>query len=335
MSQVIRKVGASGVVEDWGGPGSSTPIGAPDRPRVSIPMVAFRHEAYVERAIQSVVDQDFEDWEIVLADDQSDDRTVEVARSCMERTMGPRGQRLRILPHAEKVWPRPNYIRAMQASRGDFVAQLDGDDFFVDPQKLSKQVAFLDAHPECSGVFGAWLETDGDGESGELTRGFGLEDRDRFESADFGPYCRTTSVVVMFRNRLFPEYPRWYMEADVGDWPLHVLNTWHGGPYAYIPDVLSAHRNHSAGVWSARSQAEVAESTIRTHDLYLRVLPDPLREAMLPQMVGANLARGRSALKRKEGGAARVFLDWCARHPQHVKHPVRLKLRRLRAGWLR
>ncbi|MCB9908494.1 MAG: glycosyltransferase family 2 protein [Planctomycetes bacterium] len=300
---------------------------------MSIPMVTFRHEAWVAQAIQSVVDQSLEDWEIVLADDASDDRTIAVAQGLAGTCEGPHGPRLRILEHGPKFGPRQNYMRALRACRGEFVAQLDGDDFFVDPDKLSKQVRFLEDNPDCSGVFGAWLETDAEGQNGVLTPGFGLNGVERFSASDFGPYCVTTSVVVMFRNGLFGDFPDWYVQVDVGDWPLHVLNTMHGGDYGYLSDVLSAHRNHGAGVWTQRSEVEKAASAVRTQDLFLQHLPKELTEAMLPKMFGANRYRAQQHMDRKQYAVALPFLDWCADH--HLcKGPYRyLRKDRRKARW--
>lgn len=301
-------------------------------PRVSVAMVTFRHERWIGEAIESVLAQDFEDWELVIGDDMSDDRTVEVARSYEERCVGPHGPRLRILPHDAKVGPRPNFMRILRACRGEYIAHLDGDDFFVDPGKLTKQVAFLDANPDHAGVFGAWLETDQDGENGVLTPGFGIGDQTRFTASDFGAYCKTTSCVVMFRRGLFGDFPDWYMEAAVGDWPLHVLNLAHGGDYGYLPDVLAAHRNHGDGVWTKRSQADQARSTIHMHDLFLREFPPDLAGEMLPKMVRSNFGRGRKAHRQGDDEAARVFLEWCHAHrtPNLSRFKLWRTLRRVR-----
>lgn len=284
------------------------------RPRVSISMITFRHEKWVGEAIESVLNQDLDDWEIVLGDDLSDDGTMDVIRSYEERCMGPFGQRLRLLPHDVKLGPRQNYMRTLRACRGEYTAQLDGDDWFTDEQKLSKQVRFLDERPDFSGVFGAWLETDENGDNGVLTPGFGIGDQTRFSAADFGAYCKTTSVVSLFRTDLFGDFPDWYTEADVGDWPLHVLNLMHGGDYGYIPEVLAAHRNHGAGVWTKRSAAEQARCTTRMHDLFKRVLPADLAKAMIPSMTAANFGRGRGAVRSGDYESAVVFLEWVDRH---------------------
>lgn len=300
---------------------------APHAPRVSVSMTAFRHARWIGRAIESVLAQDFDDWEIIVADDASDDRTVEVVRGYHDACIGPYGPRLRVLPHDAKVGQRQNYMRALRACRGDFIAQLDGDDYFVDPEKLSKQVALLDEDPSLAGVFGAWLETDQDGENGVETRGFGVEGRSRFGVVDFGALCRTTSAVVLFRRGLFGDFPEWFERADVGDWPLHVLNLLGGGEYLYVPDVLSAHRNHPAGIWTRRSDEEKARGTIRMHEMFLAELPPEVASEMLPQMLSVNLCRGRIALGEGDPSAALVYFDWCDR--RRLKRPSRFKLWKL------
>ncbi|MEZ6020895.1 MAG: hypothetical protein R3F17_12555 [Planctomycetota bacterium] len=153
------------------------------------------------------------------------------------------------------------------------------------------------------------------------------------EASDFGAYCMTTPVVVMFRNRLFGDFPDWYESVDVGDWPLHVLNTLAGGPYGYIDEVWSAHRNHGAGVWTRRSQVEQAKSAVRTQDLFERVLPPEWVAAMHPKMFGANRHRGRAHLRAKEYHAALAFLDWCERHKSAGEWDKELKRDLRRARW--
>lgn len=303
-------------------------------PRVSVPMVTFQHERFVGEAIESVLAQDLPDWEIVVGDDASTDGTIAVVQSYLGACEWQGRQRLRILDHEHKIGPRQNYMRTLSACRGEYLSQLDGDDTFVDESKLSRQARFLDEHPDCSGVFGAWLETDLDGANGVLTPGFGLDGRDRFEAQHFGPYCMTTSSAVMFRRGLFGDFPDWYTEAEVGDWPLHLLNTVHGGPYAYVDQVVSTHRNHNLGVWTQRSSLDQVQSTVRTQDLFLRVLPADVGQAMIPHMLGANWARAEQHRDRGEFEAARTFLRWCLAHPTKDFRRWRVRKALLRLGWM-
>jgi hypothetical protein len=56
----------------------------------------------------------------------------------------------------------------------------------------------------------------------------------------------------MFRNRLIPTLPDWFMNVEAGDWALHILNAAHGN-IGFLPEVMSAYRIHAAGTWSGRS----------------------------------------------------------------------------------
>ncbi|HMP08565.1 MAG TPA: hypothetical protein PJ982_19640, partial [Lacipirellulaceae bacterium] len=56
---------------------------------------------------------------------------------------------------------------------------------------------------------------------------------------------------VMFRNRLMPRLPDWFLETELGDWPLHILNAEHGA-IGFLPTPMSAYRIHAGGAWSGR-----------------------------------------------------------------------------------
>lgn len=115
-------------------------------PKVSICMISYRHEAFIAQAIESILAQqcDF-DFELVIGDDCSPDGTGAV---CDEYAR--RDTRVRLLPRDRNLGVMANFSRTLQACRGPYVAVCEGDDYWVDPHKLAKQVAFLDAHPDHS-----------------------------------------------------------------------------------------------------------------------------------------------------------------------------------------
>ncbi len=209
---------------------------------VSIPMVTFRHEAFVGQAIESVIAQDFEDWEIVVGDDASPDGTMDVVRAYAGRFP----DRIRILPHTEHIGPRNNFIRTLQDCRGRYVAQLDGDDAWCWYGKLRAQVAFLEANPDFAWVFCASRKVFADPHRDHDW--FPPGRRSRYELADLIQVCFTGSGAAMFRRQHL-ELPPWFATAPVGDWPLHALNARHG-PIGYIDRVGMTYRQHAAGRWA-------------------------------------------------------------------------------------
>ena len=114
--------------------------------------------------------------------------------------------RVKVLPHGSKLGQRANYLRTMQACSGSYISQLDGDDFFLSPSKLRRQVEFLDENDDCSGCFTASQEVDEAGDAvAEVMRPPGC--KARYTSEDFAPMNLANSSAVMFRRGLFGDHP--------------------------------------------------------------------------------------------------------------------------------
>jgi SAM-dependent methyltransferase len=123
-------------------------------PVVSIVTIFFNAARFLEDAVASVLAQTYERWELLLVDDGSTDGSSEMGRALAARHL----DRVRYLEHPDHA------NRGMSASRnlgirhgrGDLVALLDADDVW-EPEKLTRQVALLEAHPEVDLVYGAPL----------------------------------------------------------------------------------------------------------------------------------------------------------------------------------
>jgi len=115
-------------------------------PKLSVVMASYNHAVFVREAIESVLGQSFADLEMVITDDGSSDRTVEVIRSISD-------PRINFCAFAENHGTCDAINHAISRSCGQYVAVLSSDDFFL-PGKLAHQVAFLDAHPGIAAVFG-------------------------------------------------------------------------------------------------------------------------------------------------------------------------------------
>jgi glycosyltransferase involved in cell wall biosynthesis len=108
-------------------------------PRVSVIIPAFNSVLWVSAAIDSVLSQGYRDYEVVVVDDGSTDRTAAVLESY--------GKKIRCIYQANAgVSSARN--RGLSESTSEFIAYLDADDMWYS-QKLDRQIAFLDAHPNC------------------------------------------------------------------------------------------------------------------------------------------------------------------------------------------
>ena len=109
-------------------------------PAVSVLMTAFNRERYVAEAIESVLGQTFEDFELVVVDDASHDRTVDIARKYEA------DPRVRVVVNERNLGDYPNRNRAAALARGAFIKFHDSDDVMY-PHCLAAMVEPLRAEP--------------------------------------------------------------------------------------------------------------------------------------------------------------------------------------------
>lgn len=116
-------------------------------PKVSVCMIAYKHETFVAQAIESVLNQQVDfDLELVIGEDKGPDGT----RAICER-YAAQDARVRLLPSDRNHGVMANFRRTLAACEGDYVAVCEGDDYWTDVHKLSKQVATLEARPDFAG----------------------------------------------------------------------------------------------------------------------------------------------------------------------------------------
>jgi glycosyltransferase involved in cell wall biosynthesis len=128
-------------------------------PKVSIVMTAYNAEKYVRAALDSILAQTFRDFEFIIVDDGSTDATPDILA-----TYARSDPRVRILRNEKNLSVPASANRGFAAARGDYIARMDADDVSF-PERLEKQVAFLDAHPDFIMVGSGFQEIDGDGDA--------------------------------------------------------------------------------------------------------------------------------------------------------------------------
>lgn len=120
-------------------------------PVVSVLMASFNHAEYVGNAISSVLDQSFEDLEMIVVDDVSTDESWRIIQDWARRD-----PRVIAMRNEVNVGPAASYNRALAAASGDIMMSLDSDDSFL-PGKVQQQVGFLTTNPEI-GVLGTYIQ---------------------------------------------------------------------------------------------------------------------------------------------------------------------------------
>jgi len=131
-----------------------------DQPLVSVVIPTWNAHRYLRTTLDSVFQQTFPSWEIVLVDDASTDDTLDIARSF--------GERVRIIARSKNSGTAdiPRY-QGVEASRGKLVALLDSDDLWL-KQKLERQVAFMQSNPDIPLVHHYVRLMDAEGKPGSI-----------------------------------------------------------------------------------------------------------------------------------------------------------------------
>ena len=121
-------------------------------PRVSIIMATYRRPQFIARAVESAAEQTFKDWELIISDDSEDDLTEKAVLP-----LAARDPRIRYFHRPQKGSIANSSNFALGKARGEFVAILDDDDWWMDRGKLSLQTSFLEKNPQYIGCGGAFV----------------------------------------------------------------------------------------------------------------------------------------------------------------------------------
>lgn len=235
-------------------------------PKVSVFILTYNHRDWIEAAIDSALGQDAPfPVEILVADDYSEDGTRQVVRDYERRYPGL----IRTFLPERNLGVTGIWLRAVRQCRGEYVAILEGDDYWTSPRKLARQVSLLDAHPAWTSCFhrATLFHEDGSFPPRPATPAF---DRDVFELDDLLRACFIPFLTVMFRRSALAEIPEWGFSYPWFDWLFHIWCA-RQGPIGFLDEDMAAYRVHSKGNWSARDRIDQLEQDL---SVYSRLLSE-------------------------------------------------------------
>jgi len=231
--------------------------------KVSVATTTYNQGRYIAEAVNSVLMQECDfDFEYIIADDASTDDTPRILKELQSQYPG----KIRLVLRDENIGAQRNLGDILLRCTGEYVALLDGDDYWTSPHKLQKQVDFMEAHPGCALSFHDVSCIDAGGQCLQVDPVVVESERLSVEDILKGNFI--SACAVMYRWGLVPSLPEWWYERWIGDWPLHVLHAQFGW-IGHIPEVMAAYRVHGGGLWSgqrARERAEEFMVTLRLLD---------------------------------------------------------------------
>ncbi len=214
---------------------------------VSICCIAYNHEQYIRDALDGFLKQktDFT-YEILIHDDASTDHTADIIREYEKKypeIIKPIYQVENQYSKGVNILYDFEYTRA----KGKYIAICEGDDYWTDENKLSKQISYMEKHPECSCTFHA---------TNYLSKGKIIRNDRHYEVAcdiptetiikEGGGYCATASLCL--RKEMVLRMPQYMRKALIGDFPLQIWSALNGTIH-YFPDIMSVYRFFHSGSW--------------------------------------------------------------------------------------
>jgi len=214
-----------------------------DYPLVSVAIITYNQKQFLQECIDSVLAQDYPNFEIVVADDGSTDGTHEMLKTYEQKFPG----KFHLVLSEKNEGITANSNRAHFACRGKYIAWMGGDDLML-PGKIRRQVEFMEAHPDCTicyhdlDVF--------DSETGKTLYLFSEQSKPREGDARvlvrFGTFNGACSTMV--RRDKTPKEGFNPTIPVASDWLYWVETLMSGGKICYIGEVLGKYRRHSGNI---------------------------------------------------------------------------------------
>jgi glycosyltransferase involved in cell wall biosynthesis len=226
---------------------SSENVGLIQNPTVSVLMITYNHQKYVAKALEGILMQvcDFS-YEIVIGEDCSKDETASILKDY--RAKYP--DKIRLLLHHQNIGMVQNINETFNACRGKFIAICEGDDYWIDPNKLQKQVNLLEQYPEAS-MSVALIKTLTNDHLEEAELPFVSETLPLVYQKGLNKYFHTSTYMIRRTNadKVLKKYRRLFFN----DTAICFLLI-HTGPFVVLNEVVSVYRQTNEGVWTGASQ---------------------------------------------------------------------------------
>ncbi|MBV6478197.1 MAG: hypothetical protein HGGPFJEG_00945 [Ignavibacteria bacterium] len=214
--------------------------------KVSVWMTAYNHEKYICQCLDSVLMQktNFE-FEIILGEDFSSDNTRDIVINYKNKYP----EKFKLYLPDKNIGMMKMDMATKQLCSGDYIALLNGDDYWTDDNKLQLQADLLDKDSDAIMCFHkASLINEETGENFESY--FGEETNELPIESLLNGYNPIMTPTVMVRNCF--ELESWYEELPYGDMPLYLMLA-QKGKIMYIDKNMSVYRIHSSGNWQGES----------------------------------------------------------------------------------
>lgn len=227
-------------------------------PLVTVAIITYNSDKFIKETLESVINQTYQNWKIVVGDDGSKDKTVEILREYKEKL----GNKIELILAKENKGANENWNNITPYFTGDYVAKLDGDDLWL-PEKLGKQVKYMESNKNVTLLYHyTYIKNDLKNEVMKVKQ-------ERLEGNCLEVFlengCFLYSCTAMWKNKKKIYVPK--NLKKVGDYYLWMA-LGEGGDIGCIPEYLSEYRLHGANVTIADNKIKYLEDNRRIIDYF-------------------------------------------------------------------
>lgn len=214
------------------------------KPLVSIIVPTYNQQYTIAQTIESILNQQSEfPIEIIIGDDCSTDTTPSICRDYQSKYP----QKIKLLLQEKNKGLMANYADLMGNCRGEYIAQCAGDDYWIDEQKLQKQVVFFSQNPDFGFIRTGGYTLNEKGVLREIDH-YNTATGDVFQYAKYGAIA--TACSICFKRSLlefinFDEFIK--RKFSMEDYPLHAILSKHT-KFGYLPDLCVVYRKYGGAL---------------------------------------------------------------------------------------
>jgi len=228
--------------------------------KVSVVVITYKHEKFIRQTLESIVSQKTNfDFELIIAEDFSPDKTRSICEEFAEQYPAV----VRLLPSDRNYGAMANFIRAIDACTGKYIAMCEGDDYWIDDHKLQKQFDFMEANPDFTLCFTGVEVIDEIGWNKDPSHFLPKPEKDIYTIEDIilSEMNIVPTPTIFFKNVLPKPFPDFYVNTLVGDMGVQLF-TAQKGKFKYLDEKMAVYRNHSGGMTKSKENIEMGNGVL-------------------------------------------------------------------------
>lgn len=237
--------------------------------KVDVVLISYNQEQYIAQAVESILMQRVQEnvqIRVIIADDCSMDKTLEIIKSYEEKSLFP----FVYLSAAENMGHVRNYQRTFAECIGDYVAILEGDDYWTSPNHIQMQVEYLERHREC--VLTTTTPIFYDGTYNATYYNSVKEFESIYTTKDFlQSNCIANMSACVIRNSILINLSSKIYNAELLDWILYITLSEYG-VLIRLKQITSIYRVNAGGFWTNMNEKQQNDYRIKILTSYDELL---------------------------------------------------------------